>query len=526
MGLGDLVLGTLKSAIDYIVELADDFGDVIKRGMRKFLYSILSDDLEIIEDVYDGLFENCPQVNELWKNEKENIKSGKTGAFQLLGLVASSAIGTGIGMGLSGFSQDIQNYFNVLHPVKPLSPEECAYYLNRNPTDAEKVELWLKQNGYDIDKHHWLLQMYSPKLTITEIITAYLRGVFDEKQLDYLLSTHGLSQRDIDYIKEIMWIYPSPTDFIRFAVRDVFTTDQKTKEALSAEFPEDIVDYAKKAGMREDVLKWYWMAHWELPSPTQVYEMLHRLNPEVLEKRGDAYKDMGLDVEQLKTDLETVKFYLKQADYDKRWRERLLAISYSPLTRVDLRRIYELGLIDDDELVARLMEVGYTKTDALKLLEFYKSLKVSEEKDLTRSQILELFKIGEITEEECKSMLMEIGYDEVEADFLIAIEKYKENERIVNDLVSVYTTQFVEGLINEDELIQKLDELGLRASRRDKIITDAVRKKNRSIRLPSKEDILKWYRNKQITEEKARELLSRINIPEEFHDLYLGKKMK
>ncbi|RLG23376.1 hypothetical protein DRN85_09475 [Methanosarcinales archaeon] len=526
MGLGELVLETLKGVVDYFVELGENFINWMKDGLRRFMYSLLLDDVEIVSEFMDKWMGKHPELADVWKKEKEKIEKGDTGAFALLGMLAGSFIGTGVGMGMSGFGRDIQNFFNTMRPVNPLPLDVLAYAKHTGMITDEQFKTDMLSHGFKEEYHQILYNNLKPHLTVGEILTAEKLLGSDKVDADTRLKHLGYNDDDINIMRELSWYYPSPTDFIRFAVRDVFTTDQKTKEALSAEFPEDIVEYAKKAGMREDVLKWYWMAHWELPSPTQVYEMLHRLNPEVLEIRGDAYKEMGLDVEQLKTDLETVKFYLKQADYDKRWRERLLAISYSPLTRVDLRRIYELGLIDDEELVARLMEVGYTKADALKLLEFYKSLKVSEEKDLTRSQILELFKIGEITEEECKSMLMEIGYDEVEADFLIAIEKYKENERIVNDLVSVYTTQFVEGLINEEELTQKLDELGLRASRRDKIITDAVRKKNRSIRLPSKEDILKWFNNKQITEEKARELLSRINIPEEFHDLYLGKKMK
>jgi len=362
--------------------------------------------------------------------------------------------------------------------------------------------------------------------TVTEALRMYYKGILSEEDFKAVMRKLGFSDTYINALKQDYLYYPSPTDFIRFSVREVFTDDKETLEALRAEFPNEIVEYAKKAGMDKDVLMWYWMAHWELPSPTQVYEMLHRLHPDVLKVRGKAYEEMGLEVDKLKTDLETVKFYLKQADYDKRWRERLLAISYSPLTRVDLRRIYELGLIDDEELIARLMEIGYTKADALKLLEFYKTYKVSEEKDLTRSQILELFKIKEITEEECKEMLMSIGYDEVEAEFLIAIEKYKESEREINDKVAVYTYQFEEGYLTEKELVEKLDELGLRASRRDKIVAEAVGRRNRKVRLPSKEDIVKWYKNKQITEERARELLTRINIPQEFHDLYLGKKEK
>ena len=97
MGLGDLVLDTLKKVVDYIVELADDFADVLKRGMRMFLSSLLQDDLEVIEESYDNLFKECPQISELWKKEKEKVKEGKTSAIQLLGLVLSSAVGTGVG---------------------------------------------------------------------------------------------------------------------------------------------------------------------------------------------------------------------------------------------------------------------------------------------------------------------------------------------------------------------------------------------------------------------------------------------
>ena len=365
----------------------------------------------------------------------------------------------------------------------------------------------------------------TPELpTVTEALRMYYRGILSEEDFKAVMRKLGFSDTYINALKEDYLYYPSPTDFIRFSVREVFTDDKETLEALRAEFPEEIVEHAKKAGMDKDVLMWYWMSHWELPSPTQVYEMLHRLHPEVLKVRGKAYESMGLDVGKLETTLDTVKQYLKQADYDKRWRDRLVAISYYPLTRTDLRRIYELGLIDEEELLARLMEVGYTKEDALKLVEFYKTYKMSAEKDLTRTQILDLMRIGEITEEECKKMLMDIGYDDVEADFIIALEKYKIAEEELKDQIDVYKYMFEEGLIDEKTFTAKLDELGIRATRRDKIVLSAVRNRNRRIRLPTKEDILKWYANKQITEERARELLSRINIPEEFHDLYLGKK--
>ena len=164
MGLGDLIEQTFKRVIDYIIELADDFADVLKRGMRMFLSSLLQDDLEVIEESYDNLFKECPQISELWKKEKEKVKEGKTSAIQLLGLVLSSAVGTGVGMGLGGFGRDIQNFFNSIHPVTPFSPDVLAYGKHTGKIDDNIFRTDLLSQGYAEEKHSVLYDYYKPKL--------------------------------------------------------------------------------------------------------------------------------------------------------------------------------------------------------------------------------------------------------------------------------------------------------------------------------------------------------------------------
>ena len=522
--MGDLILDTLKKMWDYVCELGDTFIEWMKEGMRKFMLSLLQDDLDVVVDFVDKWIGQHPELKDLWEKEKEKLQKGDTGAFSLLAILIGSMVGTGVGMGLGGFGQDIQNFFNKIRPVKPLPPDVLAYGKHTQRISEEDVKEALLAHGYD-EKWHSILHDYNkPKLTIAEILTAEKRLEDVDVEADKRLEELGYNETERKILRELSWAYPSPSDFIRFAVRDVFTEDEEIKSALSAEFPKDIVPYAEKAGMREEVLRWYWMAHWELPSPTQVYEMLHRLHPDVLNVRGDAYKEMGLDTSKLETTLDTVKTYLRQADYDLRWRERLLAISYSPLTRVDLRRVYELGLISDEELLARLMEIGYTKKDAELLMNFYKELKVGAEKDLTKSEILRLFSYGEITEEDTKTMLMDLGYSEEEADFIISIQKAKEREDEIDDLIDTYTLKFIYGEITEEEFITQLDALGIKATRRDKIVEKARRRKEKMVRMPTIKDIQTWFKQKLITEEKARELLTKLRVPEEFHDLYLGIK--
>jgi len=304
-------------------------------------------------------------------------------------------------------------------------------------------------------------------------------------------------------------------------VRDVFTKDAKTQEALSAEFPEDIVPYAEKAGMRKDVLLWYWKAHWELPSPTQVYEMLHRLHPDVLKVRKEAYEEMGLKEENLKTDLDTVKFYLKQADYDKRWRERLLAISYSPLTRVDLRRIYELGLIGDDELLARLMEVGYTKKDAELMLEFYKTFRQESARSFAKTEIKYLLYYGIINETEAKVMLEKLGYTEEDAKTMIELWKVKLAEKDMRETQKFVRDAYALGEITREEAEKILREAGLSEEVIAVVLDKEDKRRLKSIKLPSASTVVKWLKLGVITEEKAREILRTINVKEEYIEYYI-----
>jgi len=375
--------------------------------------------------------------------------------------------------------------------------------------------------GYNDDYKTFLFDFYKPKLPPTTLLEAEKRIENLDIDVNEELKAHGFNDKEISVLRELSYAYPSPTDFIRFAVRDVFTKDAKTQEALSAEFPEDIVPYAEKAGMRKDVLMWYWMAHWELPSPTQVFEMLHRLHPDVLKVRKKAYEELGLKEENLKTDLDTVKFYLKQADYDKRWRERLLAISYNPLTRVDLRRIYELGLIGDDELLARLMEVGYTKKDAELMVEFYKTFRQEEARTFAKTEIKYLLYYGIINETEAKVMLERLGYTEDDAKTMIELWKVKLAEKDMRETQKYVRDAYALGEITREEAERILKEAGLSEEVIAVVLDKEDKRRLKSVKGPSPTTVVKWLKLGVITEEKAREILRSINVKEEYIDYYI-----
>jgi len=523
MGLGDLVLETLKKAWDYVMEFAEDFADVIKRGIIKIIEHFEEEFKFDIDKVIPKELLEEPHFKEWSEYIKKEAGKKPVPIAPILAMVAGSAIGTGVGMGFGGFGRNIQNWFNSRLTPTPLEPQILAYAKHTEQLDDKRIGDNLRALGYNADYDNIIYNFYKPKLTPTELLTAEKRI----EQLDYdvtqALKDIGFNDKEIKILRDLSWAYPSPTDFIRFAVRDVFTKDKKTQEALRAEFPEDIVPYAEKAGMRRDVLEWYWMAHWELPSPTQVYEMLHRLNPEVLKVRGSAYKEMGLDLSKLETTKETVEFYLKQADYDKRWRQRLLAISYNPLTRVDLRRIYQLGLIDDNELLARLMEVGYTKKDAELLLEFYKTFRQEEVRLWTKTEIRNLLYYGLVNDAEAVLLLKRLGYTEDDAKTLVELWKAKLAEKDMRETQRYVRDAYSLGTITRQEAEKRLRDVGLSEETIKIVLDKEDARRLGSVKLPSASTVVKWLKAGIITEEIARKILEEINVKKDYIPYYIAE---
>ena len=521
MGLGDLVLDTLKKVVDYIIELADDFADVLKRGVIMIIQHLEVEAKPDIDKLVPEEFAEMPFYKNLKKYVEQNAGKKPVPFLSILQIAGSSAIGTGVGMGMGAFGRDLSNWYNSWRRPTPLDIPILAYAKHIGKLNDATIETNYASLGYNDNYKTVLFDFYKPKLPPTTLLEAEKRIEDLDIDVNEELKAHGFNDKEISVLRELSYAYPSPTDFIRFAVRDVFTKDAKTQEALSAEFPEDIVPYAEKAGMRKDVLLWYWKAHWELPSPTQVYEMLHRLHPDVLKVRKEAYEEMGLKEENLKTDLDTVKFYLKQADYDKRWRERLLAISYSPLTRVDLRRIYELGLIGDDELLARLMEVGYTKKDAELMLEFYKTFRQESARSFAKTEIKYLLYYGIINETEAKVMLEKLGYTEEDAKTMIELWKVKLAEKDMRETQKFVRDAYALGEITREEAEKILREAGLSEEVIAVVLDKEDKRRLKSIKLPSASTVVKWLKLGVITEEKAREILRTINVKEEYIEYYI-----
>jgi len=148
-----------------------------------------------------------------------------------------------------------------------------------------------------------------------------------------------------------------------------------------------------------------------------------------------------------------------------------------------------MGLISDEECLARLMEYGYTEEDAKLLLQWFKLEKLPNPKDLTMSTILKAYEDGFFDRDTTKELLMQLGYDEDEAELLIREREHKMQEEYASEVEKTLAVQFLLGYIDESTLIGQLAELGYPAHKISRIVWQLRQRKKRTIRVLSKEDV-------------------------------------
>jgi hypothetical protein len=190
------------------------------------------------------------------------------------------------------------------------------------------------------------------------------------------------------------------------AVREAFTDGVAAKYGYDNDMPAAFAGHLQKAGYDPAWAKFYWRAKWELPSATMGYEMLHR-----------GVIDSG-----------TLDELLRVQDYPSYWRSKLTQISYNPLTRVDVRRMFKMGIIGRTEVLRSYLDLGYDATKAEWLTRFTEVTyppdpedPTQTNRDLTRDVITRGYQRGIITREQAAAQLAAIGYDASEIEFLLSL---------------------------------------------------------------------------------------------------------
>lgn len=293
-----------------------------------------------------------------------------------------------------GFSDNrIQALWEITKPL--LTSPDLLRGFYKKSVDFEYLMTELGKQGYTEEQVKILLDGTVNELDETTLNTAYNRGEITKEQYYSTLRKLAYDDTDIEVIDSLRSIIPPLQDLIQMAVKDAFDPKVVSDFGLAEQYPEEVEKWAKKQGLSEEWMLKYWISHWRYPSVEMGYDMLHR-------------RIIGED---------RLKLLMKALDIAPRWRDELIKLSYHPLTRVDVRRMYGSGVLNYNEVFEAYLDLGYDQKNARRLADF--TVKYETENDTddlsnikrrVRTAVENAYLRGTVDRSRAVALLTNLGY--------------------------------------------------------------------------------------------------------------------
>lgn len=452
-----------------------------------------------------GMAGELAEAHDLPAPEDTSALVGEEGVPTAWGIKGNSWLGAIVGAPL-GFLPYLMTVYQAglglkqsydaarIYEPSRLPPRELINLIYRGFIEGGEGDEWLndlRDQGWSKERIDALKESFRPLLGYNEVKELYLRGYLGEgaeadAEAVSRLMAHGFSEGDAGKLTRLFYFIPPPQDIVTWYAREVFEPKMIKRYGLDDELPDYEGSLFPQAGVSEEQARNYWRAHWQHASWTQVAEMLHR---------GYIDEDDVWD-------------WFRLVEIPPFWRDKLIKIAYTPFTRVDIRRMYRIGVLDDDEVVQAYMDIGYNREKAEKLLEFTKKYYPREDqaddydvREMTKSEILRGYRELVLDAGTAREKLEGLNYSPEVISSYLTLEDLKAAEARTKERLRYIKDAYTAGLMPDSEMYSELGNLNLTGEEVELYAVEFREAKLSKVARPSKSDLMDWLKKKIIPEE-------------------------
>ncbi len=373
-------------------------------------------------------------------------------------------------------------------PTKFPSAGEATEAFLSNHISQEIARSWIQADNHCWEPWQRVVEARQNRFGEAELLVMKRRGLIDPDEYnDGFRALGHLDRLNSGRFELASESIPPIPDLVRFMVRDVEDVRIVEQFDLDVEFEEkfrgDVQRWAEWQGVSEQIMRDHWRAHWLIPGPSQLLDMFHRLRRLPI---GDP----------LRVDLDTVRTALKQQDILPFWINKTIETAFRPLTRIDVRRAFDIGELDESQINEANKDLGYSDENAQILTDFA----VAERNNgLPNETPIRLFRAETINRRESERRLIALRFDQA------AITKALDDAAAQQEGHSAVQL-FSSGRIPRDEAAQRLRRHGLEPETFDPWLDDAI-PKLRNLRP------IQLFRRHKIGVDETREKLIAWGIP-------------
>lgn len=364
-----------------------------------------------------------------------------------------------IGSAFNQLQRPLDHRGNYICPTEIPSNAEAVQAYLAGIYDLDRVQCITRANGNIWEEYKHIVNASVNKLGVTDLVALWRRLKIDDKELAERVRQLGyIVPSDVEEFKELSTQIPVISDVLRFMVRDVEDDTLVEQFGMDADFNQkwkgQLKEWGYNQGIEDKYAKYAWRAHWSIPSPTQLYEMYHRLRHDPKYGGPEAFREM-------------IKTALQQQDILPFWIDKLLDVSFRNLTRVDVKRAFEQGSLGPDDVRKAYIDGGYSDANAQILTDY-----TVRQRNLlfSRSPVAKQYIEGVITRDEFRKALKDLGADAEATEFVEGKVSVQRRAIRRKKCIAALRKRYLWGEIDNIAAVPLLTAQGLDNEARDEIV--------------------------------------------------------
>ena len=422
-------------------------------------------------------------------------------------------------------------------PVEPLSPAELANAVVQTQVGQEWATQQAARSGLTPELFGIMVNTFGLPPGLGEMLNLLNRGVVDEPTVRQSIAESHTKTKYTDALLQLRYAIPTIAEITHWLTRDAFIDEFVQRYGMDAEYSlsaDKANPLFQANAVNADYIKYIWRSHWTLPSPGAGAEMYFRTAPDGAGE--DVSLPGGGSTKRIISRDDLQRLY-RAAGFEPWWREPLLKIAFQPLSRIDSRRLYLAGQIDDGEFFRSALNLGYDEDTAGKFLAWMQANKAAQQKAQVEKHVAPIltamrqaYQRGQIGAAEFKARAVDLGEDADIVDvWLQQLDLERETDR-ANRVRDGLHRLFVDGFISEDEAGNRLQSDGFTSAEwlrlRDDWRVDAefraASDDAKAARALTKTNLLNAYRDRLIEESELRQRLTAMGYHQDEQDIWIS----
>lgn len=392
----------------------------------------------------------------------------------------------------------------------------------RGLADPGAIDEMRQRNGVGPSVYNWLRDLATEPIPPGEVLDLYNRGGRDPQFLKAKLLDAGLHERDLDTFAQLADIVPPVQDVLRFLTRDNFIPEIVDQFGMALEFEQSWQvgqRFFEQVGITKAVALEYWKAHWDVPSTGQAFQMFFRTAQEDTPGSADF---PGVSKGQHFIDEPTLRRLLRAQGVEPFWRDKIIAIAFSPLTRVDVRRMHRVGVLSADEVKDAYLNLGYNEINATRLRDFVVKLNGADEqaqihalRSPVANRVLNTYRKHYLTREDADAHLKALDYTDAARAELLATADLDIAEAYATAAEAEARAGYVSGVRGADATSALLSQAGFGQETISRLLKVwDIARQNRELSVEEKQhreltraEIIEAYNDHIVTRDQAGAML-------------------